>query len=236
MRVHGLTLLSILFLAAQVLSEKGKHGAESTQHSMSNRGQSAPLEKAQHKQRSRTSKSMTNGKFVTKDQSTCRWAVSEQEQGITMKVECTRTNKEFSCVFAGNPTECLRHNKEKVYWKQISRTLRKEKNICGNAKSVLKTRVCKKKFPESNLKLISPAPLGNVKPRKEEAELSPREPEKVKGDPSSPAVTPTMTIKNSECVEDPDVANQKRIALEFCGESWSSFCSFFLTMFQATSC
>ncbi|XP_042530691.1 fibroblast growth factor-binding protein 1 [Dipodomys spectabilis] len=237
MRVHGLTLLSVLFLAAHVLSEKGRHGAKSAEHRISDRHPSGPLGKAQSQQRSRASNSMTNGKFVTKDQATCRWAVSEQEQGITLKVECTGTDQESSCVFAGNPTECLRHHKEKVYWKQIVRTLRKEKTICGNnSKNVLKTRVCRKKFPESNLKLISPPLLDNMKPRKEEAELLPREPDKVKEDISSPAVTLTMTIQDTECVDDPEVANQRRIALAFCGESWSSICSFFLSMFQATSC
>ncbi|KAM4854244.1 fibroblast growth factor-binding protein 1 [Thomomys bottae] len=234
MRVHGLTLLSVLFLAAQVLSEKGRHGAKKTQHGMSDSGPSVPLEKAQNTQRSKTGKSMTNGKFVTKDQSTCRWAISEQEGGVALKVECTRADQELSCVFAGNPTECLKHNKEKVYWKQISRTLRKEKNLCNNSKSVLKTRLCKKKFPEANLKLISPMLLDNMKTKKEEGELSPGEADKVREVTSNPAVT--LTSKDPECVDDPDVANQRKVAMEFCGESWSSICSFFLSVFQATSC
>lgn len=238
MRIHSLILLSFLLLAAQVLSEKVRKTAKNVPDSTMEEDMSPSLGKARNKQRSRTSKSMTHGKFVTKDQATCRWAVTEEELGISLKVQCTRADQEFSCVFAGDPTGCLKYDKDQTYWKQVARTLRKQKNICENSKSVLKTRVCRKKFPESNLKVVNP--------RKEKAEVSPREhnkvqeavsmePNKVKVDiTTSPAAT--VAVKDSECLEDPDVLTQRKTALEFCGESWSSFCTFFLNMLQATSC
>ncbi|CAO2640013.1 Fibroblast growth factor-binding protein 1 [Lemmus lemmus] len=240
MRIHSLLLLSFLLLAAQVLSERVRKGAKNAPHNTTEDDASAPLGKAQNKQRSRTSKSMTHGKFLTKDQATCRWAVTEEELGISLKVQCTQEDREFSCAFVGDPAGCLEHDTDQIYWKQIARTLRRQKNICGNTKSVLKTRVCRKKFPESNLKLVNPsAEKAEVSPREHNKvqEASSMEPNKVPEDlVPGPAVTQTVAIKDPECLEDPDVLNQRKVALEFCGESWRSICTFFLNMLQATSC
>ncbi|XP_005402577.1 PREDICTED: fibroblast growth factor-binding protein 1 [Chinchilla lanigera] len=248
MRIHNLTLLSLLLLASQMLTQKVKHGAKHRQSSTAD-GDPSVLDKAQSRQRSRTPKSTISGKFVSRDRgATCRWATTEQELGIALRVQCSQEQHKFSCVFAGNPTECLKHHSEKVYWKQIARTLHKQKNVCGDSKNVLKTKVCKKKFPESNFKLESSTLLENMKPGELESKLSPtehpnnkgdssKEPYKAKGDVSSTlAVTKAATTRDPKCLDDPDVEMQRKMALDFCGESWSSLCTFFLSMFQATSC
>lgn len=247
MRIQSLTLLSILLLAAQALSAKVKNGVRHGQSDTPDRNSSVPLSKPHIKQRSRTSKSTTSGKFDTQDQASCTWTVAEQVLGVTLKVECTQLDHSFSCVFAGNPTACLQLHGH-VYWKQMARALRKQKNLCGDFRGALKTKVCRKQFPESNLKLVNSTLIGDVKPRKESRERPQRERVKIKGTPSvetgkaqedahtSPAVSQATPTKGPECVEDRDMVNQRKIALEFCGETWSSLCTFFLTMIQDRSC
>ncbi|XP_019065813.1 fibroblast growth factor-binding protein 1 [Fukomys damarensis] len=249
MRVHNLTLLSLLLLATEMLTQKVKNGAQHRQSSVTDGDSSVPLDQAQDKQRSRTSKSTTRGNFVSKDQgASCTWAMTEQRLGTALRVECTQAQHKFSCVFDGNPTECLQRHSQKVYWKQIARTLRKQKNICGDSKNVLKAKVCKKNFPESNLRLLSSTVLESMGPREGAPKLSPVEHPIVKGTPSkeshktkedissTPAVSKAVTTRDPKCLDDPDMEMQRKTALDFCGESWTSLCTFLLNIFQGSSC
>ncbi|CAK7295093.1 Fibroblast growth factor-binding protein 1 [Vulpes lagopus] len=255
MRIHSLTLLSFLLLAAQVSLVKGKKEVKNRHVSKGTRDKLRALGETH----TEPPKHLTKGKFVTRDHANCRWVVTEQEEGIALKVECTRQDNKFSCVFTGNPTFCLESNKKNVYWKQIGRILRSQKVICGDAKTILKTKVCRKKFPESNLKLVNSTLIWTKKPSQELTEPSPREqskvskaslvePNKVKelspkeqikvkeNIPSGSVETQTIATKDPKCEEDPDLINQSKIALDYCGESWGSLCKFFIAMVQGNTC
>ncbi|KAM7159620.1 fibroblast growth factor-binding protein 1 [Molossus nigricans] len=246
MRVHSLSRLSFLLLAAHVLSVDGKKEARKRGVSKAGADETHALGKPQTGQRSQPPKNLTKGKFVTRDHADCRWVVTEKEEGVLLRVDCTRQDDKFSCFFTGNPTSCLESNKKSVYWKQIGRSLRSQKVICGDSKSVLKTRVCRKKFPESNLKLVN-STLIRKKPSQESVAPSPgeqsvvneasfMEPNKFKENTlSGAAESKTMDFNNPECADDPDM-NQKKVASEYCGESWGSFCKFFFAMVQSDSC
>ncbi|KAF0870936.1 fibroblast growth factor-binding protein 1 isoform X1 [Crocuta crocuta] len=251
MRIHSLTLLLFLLLAAQVSLVKSKKEAKNRRVSKGTTDKLHTLGETQIK----PPKHLTEGKFVTQDHAKCRWVATEQEKGIALKVECTRRDNKFSCVFKGNPTSCLESNKN-VYWKQIVRNLRSQKVLCGDAKTILKTRVCRKKFPESNLKLVNSTLVWNKKPSQELMEPSSKEQskfseaslvelnkarelsikEQIMTKENIPSEeTQTIVTSDPKCAEDPDLIKQK-VALDFCGESWSSVCRFFITMVQDDSC
>ncbi|XP_007517944.1 fibroblast growth factor-binding protein 1-like [Erinaceus europaeus] len=232
MKLCCATLLSLLLLAAHVLLVEGRKEAKHRQASKNTKEGKRTWDQSQKEQRNLSPKLPTKGKFVTPDQADCRWEVTEQEQGISLKVECTRQDTKFSCVFTGNPTSCLELHSKNMYWKQIGRNLRSQKVLCRDSNSVLKARVCRKKFPESNLKLVSSTLISS-----KQSESSPKEQNHVK-DTTSPGPTESRPVgtNSPECVEDPDLVNQKRVAVEYCGETWGSFCKFFITMIQGSTC
>ncbi|XP_055443502.1 fibroblast growth factor-binding protein 1 [Bubalus kerabau] len=234
MRTHGLTLLSLLLLAVPMLLVEAKKEGRNRHGSKASADESLALGKPGKEPRSQPTKHPIKGKFVTPDHADCRWAVTRQEEGIMLKVECTQRDNTFSCFFTGNPTSCLELHKNNAYWKQIGRNLRSQKVICGDAKSVLKTRVCRKKFPESNLKLVNSTLIRIKKPSQELMEPSPMDTVEVTTS-SSPEKTQTMTTKDPQCEEE-DLKNQRKVALEYCGETWGSLCKFFLSMVQGSSC
>lgn len=258
MRVPSLTLLPLLLLASQVLSGEGKKEAKNRRVSKATADKTEISGKPQAEQKSQPPKHLTKGKFVTQDQADCRWVVTEKDAGVDLKVECTRQDDKFSCFFSGDPTSCLASSKKSPYWKQISRSLRSQKAICGDPRSVLKTRVCRKKFPESNLRLANSTLIGK-KPRQQSAEpsrgeqstvneasvpepnkvrqLSVKEPVTARANTrSGPTESKTVTSNDAECAGDPDGLSPKNAALDYCGDSWSSFCKFFITMVQSDAC
>ena len=241
MRIHSLTLLSLLLLATQVFLVDGKKEVENKHGS-----KATTLGKPQTEQRSQPPKYLTKGKFVTQDQADCRWVVTEKEKGIVLKVDCTRHDEKFSCFFTGNPTSCMELNK-KSYWKQIGRSLRSQKVICEDSKSVLKTRVCRKKFPESNLRLVNSTLIRKISslesmepsPSKQSTlnEASLMEPDKVKENTlSGTAESKTLGSNDPECLENIDLMNQQKTAVEYCGEIWGPLCKLFVTIVHGESC
>ncbi|XP_018426664.1 PREDICTED: fibroblast growth factor-binding protein 1 [Nanorana parkeri] len=182
----------------------------------------SPSSPAERGKGSKGGKSSLQGKFVSKEKADCVWSVSGTET-VALNIDCTKGDTKISCTFGGNPSACPTYAaNEKSYWKQITRALRKQKNICQDQKAVLKSKECKKGPPEAHLSyIVSSVPTTRTKHHTQ----------------GQPKPTPKPDINTEkDCVEDPDVLERQKMAKEYCGDSWHSLCSIFFSMVQSKSC
>lgn len=186
------------------------------------------------KGKSKGGKSSPKGKFETKENAECTWSVMDTN-AVTVHVECKNGDREFWCEFSGDPSGCAQYAaNQKSYWKQVSRSLKKQKQICQDPKSVLKSKLCRKGSQSAHLRLTQSSLLIAEGPAKENTMHHTKE---VAQTPADASVTEKRLEHSSQdCVEDVDYIDQKKVAEEYCPESLLSFCNFFITMVQDKRC
>ncbi|XP_006872552.1 PREDICTED: fibroblast growth factor-binding protein 1 [Chrysochloris asiatica] len=225
MKAQSLALLSCLLLASLALLVEGKKEQDKK------KGHS-PGHRSQPRMRK------PRGHFRTPDQKECRWAVVEEGDNAMLKVECSGKDNQFSCFFAGKPHSCPEFtNKKRVYWRQIGRSLVRQTNICKDSQTILKTKLCRKKFPEAHLKMVNST---LIKKKDTEAKgmttttrtLASGSRETIPAEGQQPS----LGISGPECEQDPDIQYQRTLIQEYCGDSWASFCQFFLAIVQDKPC
>ncbi|NWS22414.1 FGFP1 protein, partial [Pachyramphus minor] len=230
--------LCVLMLVSQMLlancerqkeRKKGRQGIKD--------GGKTPTESTQGNKKglkSKGGKSSPRGKFETKENAECTWVVTDMN-AATVHVECRQGDSKFWCEFSGDPSNCVHYAaNQKSYWKQVSRSLKKQKQICQDPKSVLKSKVCRKGPQSAHLRLTRSSLLTAVGPDKESTEHQAQE---VIQSPAAASVSEkTLEQSPQDCVEDVDYIDQKKVAEEYCPESLLSFCNFFITMVQDKRC
>ncbi|XP_005608931.1 fibroblast growth factor-binding protein 1 [Equus caballus] len=155
MRIHSLTLLPFLLLATQVLLVVRAQELWELQNNMATKDDWMTLGKPQIVQKAGQHKPLVNGVIVTPDQASCTVTLMEHEEGTAMKAVCSRMDHDFSCVFTGNPTSCIEgYKSDMIFWRQIAYRLSCQRNLCEDANTVLRSRICSRRFPESNFKLV----------------------------------------------------------------------------------
>ncbi|NWI94465.1 FGFP1 protein, partial [Pitta sordida] len=184
-------------------------------------------------QKTKGGKSSPRGKFETKENAECSWAVTDMN---TVHVECKHGDSKFWCEFSGDPSSCSQYAaNQKSYWKQVSRSLKKQKQICQDPKTILKSKVCRKGPRSAHLRLTQSSLLPAVAPAKENTMH--REQEAVQTPAAElPVSEKTLEHTPQGCVEDVDYIDQRKVAEEYCPESLLSFCNFFITMVQDKRC
>ncbi|TKS72050.1 Fibroblast growth factor-binding protein 1 [Collichthys lucidus] len=175
------------------------------------------VERGQHKDRSglkvsRQPKSVSGqpikGKVVTKDKSECTWAATGEDLFI-LGVTCKKGDRSFSCEYVARPSVCPQYvSNVKLYWKQMARALKKQKNLCQDSNALVKAGMCRRAARAAHFRL-------RTEQRKTDL-------------PSTPRPEP-RAVKSCQ-------AENKKLAEEYCNDSWSSVCTFLFTMVQDYDC
>ncbi|KAA0722370.1 Fibroblast growth factor-binding protein 1 [Triplophysa tibetana] len=165
---------------------------------------------------------VVKGKFRTKDKAQCSW-VARGEDRYTLSVTCKPgKGDEFTCKYTARPASCPGFVAEpETYWAQITRSLRKQKKLCSDPRSMLRSGMCKSAPQEAHFKLTETA--HEKSPTKEKTPLREKE-------VTTNATTPETTRK---CAQHSD---HSKSAKEKCGDSWASLCTFFFTLVQNGDC
>lgn len=148
------------------------------------------------------------GKLLTKDKSNCTWAATG-ENLITLSVTCMKGDKSFSCDYVAKPAVCPRYASDvKLYWKQIARALKKQRNLCQDGNELVRAGMCRGAARDAHFRLRDAQGMTAL----------PQTP------PAAPRAVKSCQHKN------------KKLAEEYCNDSWSSFCTFFFTVVQDYDC
>lgn len=153
------------------------------------------------------------GKTVAKDGSECQWAATGQEL-VVLAVNCKKGGSSFSCEYEARPSACPQFASDAgLYWKQVTRALKKQKSLCRDRRVIIKAGMCRRAVRDAHFRLRGG-----------------------RGKTAATVATPSTTPQSYLPGVTSCPRNNKKRAEEFCHESWSSFCIFFFTMVQSDDC
>uniref|UniRef100_A0AAY4BGL5 Fibroblast growth factor binding protein 1a n=1 Tax=Denticeps clupeoides TaxID=299321 RepID=A0AAY4BGL5_9TELE len=92
------------------------------------------------------------GRFSTWDKYQCRWAIRDNG-GLAVK--CKKNGaKGVACEYTANPRSCPEYlSNPRAYWKQVERSLKRQKKICQGDASPIRTRMCRNAGDEAHFRL-----------------------------------------------------------------------------------
>ncbi|XP_010895518.2 fibroblast growth factor-binding protein 1 [Esox lucius] len=160
-------------------------------------------------------KGVFKGKF-TKDKAQCTW-VATGADAFVLGVNCKKGEKSFDCEYVARPATCPGYESNaKAYWKQISRSLKKQKKLCMDSTVLIKAGMCRNapqdahfKLNKKNQDIVIPLPRTTVQTRS----------------------SSETTSRAKSCA-----VHNKKLAEDYCADSWSSVCAFLFSMVQNDEC
>lgn len=237
MKSVGLSLLVLALLVVLVVSEAkrqpGQPKADKPRH--------PPPSTPPPTRRARNRSVPSSGELSTKDGHRCIWQTSG-EGLVSLTVNCTietlGAQQRYWCRYAGKPDLCEAYGvKSSQYWKQLVGKLKKRQNACEGEK-LLKAKTCKKAPAEAHMKLAQSSADEERKDKKKKGAKSERdsaksEKKKKKEEEDLEEGLEEVSVPQQRTGQPEDgVLNDMAPAQSYCGEGWSSVCSFFVRFFE----
>ncbi|XP_029964171.1 fibroblast growth factor-binding protein 1 [Salarias fasciatus] len=157
-----LTNLTVLLVLACVSHQLALCGC---QRSPGRRGRSS--DRGPHRDRSglkvsRHPKSVSaqpiRGKLVTKAKEECTWAAAGEDV-LVLGLTCRKGDSSFSCEYVGRPDVCPQYSSNtKLYWKQIARSLKKQRRLCRDGDALVRTGLCRRAARDAHFRLRTARP------------------------------------------------------------------------------
>lgn len=149
------------------------------------------------------------GRFSLKDGARCSWLAARERDAFVLGVTCKKGAKSFGCEYVADPTACQQYASNSIaYWKQIGRSLKKQKRLCRDSTAMVKAGMCRSAPADAHFRL------------------------KKDTRPSSMVPLPSPA-GNNHC---PDRIERLKVAEEYCSSSWSSLCTFLFLMLENDEC
>ncbi|XP_005727055.1 fibroblast growth factor-binding protein 1 [Pundamilia nyererei] len=169
------------------------------------------------------------GKFSTKERMQCTWVASEVRDAVQLLVKCENPEArvtggiaDLRCEYNAKPRGCPGYLSEPLnFWKQVARALKRlQGKVCKDERALVRAGMCKRAPRSAHFKLdISSS---RVSAQSGDPGTQP---------PSPPPSSHSTSTATTACMR--RRADHGKTAEEYCGSSWASVCSFFLSMMQS---
>lgn len=169
------------------------------------------------------------GKFSTKERMQCTWVASEVRDAVQLLVKCENPEArvtggiaDLRCEYNAKPRGCPGYLSEPLnFWKQVARALKRlQGKACKDERALVRAGMCKRAPRSAHFKLdISSS---RVSAQSGDPGTQP---------PSPPPSSHSTSTATTACTR--RRADHGKTAEEYCGSSWASVCSFFLSMMQS---
>ncbi|XP_076004052.1 fibroblast growth factor-binding protein 1-like [Genypterus blacodes] len=173
----------------------------------------------------------------------CTWRAGDVGETVRLLVKCVNPEARITggvtdrrCEYIGKPQSCPAFRSHpRDFWKQVSRAIKRlEGKLCTDDRVLVRTAVCKRAPRDSHFKLDMETSV--VAAQSGEPNATRSQPRIRNTTVPSPAGNWRTPVNASTAAGEEECVDHRKTAEEYCRSSWTSVCTFFLSMLQSGDC